>query len=420
MLLRDKVNLSDKKRLLSNFLSLSVLQAVSYILPLITLPYLVRVLGVEHFGLLSFATAMMTYFSIIIDYGFNLTATREISIYRDEKEKVIEIFSSVMIIKAVLLALSLLTVTIIIFSFEMFSKDWLIYLLTFSTIIGQTFFPIWFFQGMQEMRYITYLNILSKSVFTVAIFVFVQDKNDFYLVPILTLLGSMTAAIWSLVIIKKFYRVNWQPQKFNTVIFYLKGGWHVFLSNFSNGLYTNSTIFILGIFTNNTLVGYYSAGERIIKVMQNLFTPLFQVFYPYISQQKKDFSLDITRKLTVVVGLIALIMSLLIFYNSENLVSLVLGKEFESSIIVIKILSFLPLTYVLSNIFGVQTMLTHGREKAYSKIFIYATILNLILSFILIPVYEEVGTAIVALTTELFFVLVMFFYLQSTGLKIVK
>jgi PST family polysaccharide transporter len=420
MLLRDKVNLSDKKRLLSNFLSLSVLQAVSYILPLITLPYLVRVLGVEHFGLLSFATAMMTYFSIIIDYGFNLTATREISIYRDEKEKVIEIFSSVMIIKAVLLALSLLTVTIIIFSFEMFSKDWLIYLLTFSTIVGQTFFPIWFFQGMQEMRYITYLNILSKSVFTVAIFVFVQDKNDFYLVPILTLLGSMTAAIWSLVIIKKFYRVNWQPQKFNTVIFYLKGGWHVFLSNFSNGLYTNSTIFILGIFTNNTLVGYYSAGERIIKVMQNLFTPLFQVVYPYISQQKKDFSLDITRKLTAVVGLIALIMSLLIFYNSENLVSLVLGKEFESSIIVIKILSFLPLTYVLSNIFGVQTMLTHGREKAYSKIFIYATILNLILSFILIPVYEEVGTAIVALTTELFFVLVMFFYLQSTGLKIVK
>jgi PST family polysaccharide transporter len=325
-----------------------------------------------------------------------------------------------MIIKAVLLALSLLTVTIIIFSFEMFSKDWLIYLLTFSTIVGQTFFPIWFFQGMQEMRYITYLNILSKSVFTVAIFVFVQDKNDFYLVPILTLLGSMTAAIWSLVIIKKFYRVNWQPQKFNTVIFYLKGGWHVFLSNFSNGLYTNSTIFILGIFTNNTLVGYYSAGERIIKVMQNLFTPLFQVVYPYISQQKKDFSLDITRKLTAVVGLIALIMSLLIFYNSENLVSLVLGKEFESSIIVIKILSFLPLTYVLSNIFGVQTMLTHGREKAYSKIFIYATILNLILSFILIPVYEEVGTAIVALTTELFFVLVMFFYLQSTGLKIVK
>ena len=413
------INLIDKKKLLSNFFSLSVLQMVSYILPLATLPYLVRVLGVEYFGLLAFATAVTTYFGIVTDYGFNLTATREISIHKDNKKKIIEIFSAVITIKVILFVFSFIAMLIIVFSFEIFSKNWLIYLLTFSTIIGQTFFPIWFFQGVQDMKYITYLNVLSKVIFTVAIFIFVKNDEDYYLVPILTSIGSMVATVWSLVIIRNFYKVRFRPQNIHVILFYLRNGWHVFISKFANGFYTNSTIFILGVFTNNTIVGYYSAAERIIKVVQNLFTPLFQVIYPYIAQQSKSFSLKITKKLIKVAGSIALTVSLLIFYTAEGLVFLVLGLDFESSIIVIQILSLLPLTYALTNILGVQTMLNHGMEKEYGRVFIYATFLNLTLSFILIPIYKEVGTAIVSLLTEIFFVLSMFYYLHKSKLKII-
>ncbi len=128
-------NSDEKKALVNNFLSLSVLQVANYLLPLITFPYLVRVIGVEYFGLLSFANATIAYFNMITDYGFVLTATREIAVHRDDRNKVIEIFSSVMIIKFILMCICFVLLCILVFSFDKFSGEIIVYLLTFGTVI---------------------------------------------------------------------------------------------------------------------------------------------------------------------------------------------------------------------------------------------------------------------------------------------
>ncbi len=148
--IKSKFQSEDGKKISTNFMYLSILQGMNLILPLITFPYLVRVLGIEKFGLIMFAQAFIVYFSMIADYGFNLSGTREISSNRNNKDKLIKIFSSIMTARIVLVLVGLIFLSLIVFSFERFSKDWELYFLTFGIVIGTALFPTWFFQGMKR------------------------------------------------------------------------------------------------------------------------------------------------------------------------------------------------------------------------------------------------------------------------------
>ncbi|SNR60922.1 flippase [Desulfurobacterium atlanticum] len=421
--LKFSVNTPEKKRLLENFISLSFLQGANYILPLITLPYLVRVLGPEKFGLIAFAQAFIQYFNILTDYGFNLSATREISIHRENKEKIAEIFSSVMIIKFALLILSFIIMTIIVFSFEKFRKDWLVYYLTFGMVVGQVLFPIWFFQGMERMKYITFLNITAKLIFTVAIFIFVHKVSDYFYVPLLNSLGFCIAGILALWIIFRNFNLSFKVPKFITIKYQLKEGWYIFISTVAISLYTISNTFILGLFTNNTVVGYYSAAEKIVKAVQGLLAPLSQTIYPYISKlvkESEEKGLKFIQKVTFIIGGISFLLSLILFFFADLIVKILLGNKYEASIVVLRILAFLPFIIALSNIFGIQTMLTFNYKKAFSKILITASIINIFLAFVLVPLYQHIGISFAVLISEIFVTVSMFSYLQKKGIKVLE
>ena len=410
-----------KKRLANNFLSLSILQMVNYLLPLVTIPYLVRILGPEKFGLIAFAQAFISYFVILTDYGFNLSATREISVNRTKKEKISEIFSSVMIIKFILGVLSFFILALFILLIPKFRDDWLIYIFTFGTVLGNILFPIWLFQGMEKMKYITTLNIIAKGIFTVCIFIFIRKITDYLYVPLINSIGLSTIGVLSLIIISKDFKIKFKLPTIKIIKYQLKEGWHIFISTMAISLYTASNAFILGLFTNNTVVGYYSAAEKIIRATQGILNPLSQTIYPYISKlviDSKEKALDFIRKLTKLVGLGTFILSSLLFTLAPNIVNIVLGDQYHQSIIVLRILSFLPFMTGLSNIFGIQTMLTFNFKQAFSRIFILAGILNIILALILAPIYKHVGISIAVLTTEIFVTFSMFLYLTKKKIKI--
>jgi len=413
----------DRKRILENAISLYILQGLNYILPLITMPYLVRVLGPEKFGLISFSQAFIQYFVILTDYGFNLSATREISINRENKAKVSEIFSTVMIIKFFLLVVSFIIMSIIVFSFERFRKDWIVYYLTFGIVIGQVLFPVWFFQGMERMKYITGLNAVSKIFFTVTIFIFVHKSSNYIYVPLINSLGFLIAGILSMWFIFKNFNIFPYLPKMSEIKYQLSEGWYVFVSTVAISLYTISNTFILGLFTNNIYVGYYAAGEKIIRAVQGLLTPVSQAIYPYISKlivNSKEKGIDFLKKITLLIGVVSFILSLSLYFFSPIIVKFILGYQYEKSIYVLRILAFLPFLIALSNIFGIQTMLPLNYKKAFTTILVSASIINIILTSILSPIFKHIGVSISVFVSELFVTVTMFLFLQRKGINLLR
>ncbi len=415
--------MSKRRILISNFLSLSSVQIANYLLPLITLPYLVRVLGPEKFGLIAFSQAFIQYFILITDYGFNLSATREISIYRDNKEKVSEIFSAVMSIKFALMLLSFLIMSIIVFSFEKFRVEWNIYFLTFGMVFGNVLFPIWFFQGIESMRQIAMLNMLAKAISTFSIFIFIKTQSDYIYVPLINSLGFITAGIIGLWLVVNKFIIKLKIPTTEEIKRQLKEGWHIFISTIAISLYTTSNTFILGIFTNNTIVGYYSAGEKIVRAVLGLLEPVSRTVYPHISKlasESRESALNFIRKLVRFVGITTFFISLMLFVFAPYVSDIILGKQFKESIIVIRILAFLPFIVGLSNIFGIQTMLNFGLKELFTKVLITASFINIVLGLILTPYLKHVGISMSFLITEIFVTLSMYLVLYYRGLNVVQ
>ncbi|MEM5811088.1 MAG: oligosaccharide flippase family protein, partial [Candidatus Aenigmatarchaeota archaeon] len=206
------------------------------------------------------------------------------------------------------------------------------------------------------------------------------------------------------------------------VIHQLKEGWHIFVSTIAISLYTTSNTFILGLFTNNTIVGYYSAAEKLIKVFQSLLTPISQTVYPHISKiakESKEMAVMFIKKLAMLVGLLTLVISSTIFVFADSIVKIILGDQYFESIKVLRIFALLPFVIGLSNVFGIQTMLPLNYKNAFSNILISASLINICMALILTPLYKHIGMSISVLFTETFVTLSMFIYLHKKGIKIV-
>lgn len=414
--IKNVMQADEKKRLFSNIFSLGVLQGANYLFPLITAPYLIRVLGPEYYGLIAFSAATVAYFTLLTDYGFNLSATQQIALNRDDPPALNAIFSSVMIVKTLLMIISFALLCLLLFSFERFAQDAPLYLITFIGVIGQMLFPVWLFQGMETMKYITYVNVATKAFFTVAIFIFVQSQSDYMWVPLLTGVGSVFAGLWSLYFVRKVFGIQFSWQPIAALKVQLIDGWHIFLSTIVMSLYTTSTTFILGLFTNNTIVGYFAAADKVILAAKGLFTPVVQALYPMLSKRIKEDqnrAMKQVEKVSFGMGAYTLAVSILLWFFAQDIVLLLFGETYQSTVILLKIMAFLPFLIALSNIFGLLVMINAGYKKQFTWILTASAILGLALSVLLVPVYAAQGSAITMLVVECFVTLAMFVFLKK-------
>ena len=409
----------DYKRITENILSLFSLQGFNYILPLITFPYLTRVLGPDKYGLVVFALAFMGYFQILTDYGFNLSATREVSIHRYDDTKISQIFSSVMVTKFFLMIISFIIMTLIVFSFEKFRSECLLYFLTFGLVIGSLLLPTWFFQGMEKMRYISILNIVISLIYTVLIFMFVRTASDYLYVPLINSVGTIIIGVYSLSLVRKQFDVKFCKPSMEDIKHQMKDGWHLFISTMAISLYTTSNRFILGFFVSYTILGYYAVAETIVRALQGLITPISQAIYPYFSKlqsENRPKAIKQLRKILLWMGVLSFLLSVLLVYCSPLLVELLAGRAYAASIPILQILVFIVFAVGVNNILGVQGLVAFGYQEKFSKIVIFAGILHIFILIGLILIWGSIGAAIAVVITELIICVLM--YLALKRLKI--
>lgn len=270
----------------SNFISLVLLQGVNYLLPLLTFPFLFRVLGVERYGLVTFGYALMQYFVMFTDFGFNLSATKYISQHRQDPRAINDYLNSAMLGRFLLCTASFLVLLTLIAGFEKFRLESSLYLLYFGIIVGNVMFPMWFFQGMENMKYITVFNIVAKSLSFIPFFIFIRSADDYLYVPICYSVGFILAGLVSLYIVYRKMGMRWYLTPAAEIKSALKESSTYFLSRASTSLFTTSNSFLLGLVCGNTAVGYYSAAEKLYQAYNQLLSPFTGVLFPHIAKSR--------------------------------------------------------------------------------------------------------------------------------------
>lgn len=403
--------------ILKNFFSLGILQFTNYLIPLITVPYLLRVVGVESFGKIAIVQAVMNILIIVIEYGFNLTATRLISQSREDAVQVARVFSETITSQFFLLLSTFSLLVVIVLFIPQLQDDKFLYINGFSLIVGQILLFQWFYQGMERMKFITYLNGISKLFVLLFLFLFVKDRDAYiYVLPIYSL-GNVLSGLIGFLIIKKNFGVVFRWSSLKTVFLNLKNGFPVFASSLSINIYMNVNILILKMFTGDLIVGYYSAAEKIMQVIRQLLGVYSQAIYPRVCNlvnESGDSLKTFFKKYFMPFWFFISILCLAVFLLADFLPIFLIGKNSEMLSTLIRILIVSPVIVCL-NVPFYQTLLAYNFRKSYAKVMILASILSIILNIGLGYIGGAYGTAVTIIITEVFVTAGLAFSLKKLG-----
>jgi len=375
--------------LIENFLSLSLLQVAGYIFPLITLPYLARVIGIDKFGEIAFASAVIIYFETLVNFGFNYTAIRDIAKNRDNIVFMSKVFSTVMAARIILMLISLMVLEICILTIPFFYDNRLILWLTFLYIPGNIMFPEWFFQAVEQMKYITIINVISKLLFTVLVFFVIKEKSDYIYQPLLVSLGFFVSGIIAIIIIRKKFHIQFSYPSIEDIFLAIKGSANMFIVLFLPNLYTNFSTILLRSYGGEIITGIYSSGYRFISLVDSLSLVLSRTFYPFLARRIDKHSLFVKIGFSL-----SVLASLFLFFGADLLVNIFYTKEFTDSATVIKIMAISPFFLFLMNTYGANYLVLVGAESIFRNIVIFCSLGGFILSWIIVPKYGFMGAAI--------------------------
>jgi len=382
----------DYWALLSNFGYLTLLQVAGYLFPLINIPYLARVVGANGIGCVAFGSAVTLWFLSVSTWGFNYTATRDAARNRDNNTKLSEIFSNVFWARMTLMLICFVILLILIEIIPSFHENRLVLLISFLMIPADILFPEWMFQALERMKYITILSLLSKLIFTLSIFVFVNEPDDYYLQPLITAIGSFVAGGIALYFIMCRWKIKLLKPSLKNIFDTINKGKDIFINQFFPNLWGSMSVVFLGAFHGSVSNGIFAAGQKCQSLFQQFFSILTRTFFPFLSRHLDKHT--VYAKYTL---LMATLFSVALFLFAPLFVHIFYTEEFEDAIIIARILSPTLLFLTISEVYGTNYLILRGYEKLIRNITASVSLLGFFLALVLTYYFDAYGASITLL-----------------------
>lgn len=379
----------EAKTVANNFLWLSLLQIAGYAFPLITIPYLAKVIGVEGFGKITFAATIMLWIQTIADWGFNLTATRDVAQNRNNPDKVSEIFSNTLWARCVLTIFSFLVLALLVYSIPKLTINADVIFVTFLMIPGHIFFPDWFFQAVEKMKYLTILNVLVKFIFTIAVIVFIKRPEQYIFQPLFTSLGYIISGIIAMYIICCKWQVKLIPPSLPAIFKTIKNGTDVFINNLMPNLYRSFSTLLLGFVYGSGAVGVLDGGNKFIHIGTQLLSTIERAFFPFLSRRIDKHNLF--KRINI--G-ISTIMALVLFIFAPLLIRIFLTDEFADSVGVLRIRALSLIFLAIANTYGKNFLIIHHKETIMRKVTMYCCLIGFAIAWPLVYKYSYIGASL--------------------------
>lgn len=415
----------ELKGIAINAMYMYMAQGLNMLLPILILPYLLKTLSVESFGVYSFVFAFSQFIILFVDFGFNISVTKKIAENVDNDILVKETYWNIIFIKLVLSFVSILPVSFLI----LFVPKIGIYtegiILSYIMVFGNVFFPLWWFQGMNKMKHLGLITALSKLLTYPLIFMFVKDKTDYESAILIQSSSFVLASLLTLGYLYKYYPHYFSRVKINREIQVyrreMQEAFPIFLSNSTISLYTNSLTIMLGFFSTNYNVGLFGAMEKLTRVICfGIFAPINQVCFPVIAQMKKVDMEQAKRLFKLIFGVAFVLLSVAygMFLLMEDEVMNWFLAEYKGIDVMLRVFMLMIFPIALGGIVGQLGLLGLGGErekKIFSRIYIIVGVLSLPVSLFCIKYYELWGTVGIMMTVEV----VIFFWMMFFAKKVI-
>ena len=323
------------RTLVANFGYLSALEVARLVFPLFTYPYLIRVLKPETYGSIIFAQGIIGYYSVLINFGFQTTATQEIAQLRDDRERLSTAVSTIMQAQLSLWAVCALFHVLLVCAVPSLAQNKLLYLLTFGSTISDVLFPSWYFQGIERMRYITFISCGSRLLTVLSVFTLVHKQSDYLILPIISMAASTVSAASAITIMVR-HGIKLRPQPISRVREAMAGSAPLFYSSGFASVADQGGTLVVGAALGAAELAYYNLAEKIIRLASALYFNMARTLYPNLARSRNK---EMSRKATRIVLMSGLAGTFAIGVGAQWIIPLVGGERMAPAIGVLRSLA---------------------------------------------------------------------------------